>query len=96
MILIYGGVAVDASKVEDVTAAAVDFVAASNAEDNCVTYTLSWDATEPNRIRLVEAWADADAHLAHTQQQHTIDWTTLISSAAIEAPAFFKYEATAL
>jgi quinol monooxygenase YgiN len=96
MKLIYGGVAVDPSQVEAVTAAAVPFVAASNAENSCVIYSLSWDVTEPNRIRLLEAWTDADAHLAHTLQQHTIDWTELIKNAAIEAPKFFTTEATAL
>jgi quinol monooxygenase YgiN len=93
MKLIYGGVVVDPAKVEAVTAAAIPFVAASNAEDNCVTYILSWDVTQPNRINLLEAWTDADAHFAHTQQQHTLDWTTLISAAAIEAPKFYINEA---
>jgi quinol monooxygenase YgiN len=94
MKLIYGGVAVDPAKVEEVTAAAVPFIAASNAENNCVTYRLSWDAAQPNRINLIEAWTDAAAHLAHTEQPHTIAWTEIISAAAIEAPKFFITEAT--
>jgi len=96
MILIYGGVAVDPARVEEVTAAAVVFAAKCTAEEGAVTYTLSWDVERTNFIRLVENWTDVDTYTAHTKQQHTIDWTALMVSAAIEAPAFVKFDASPL
>src|SRR3712207_8303438 len=52
-----GGVLVTESEVAAVTEEARNFSAACQAEDGCVDYLLSWDVTEPNRIRLVEVWA---------------------------------------
>ena len=93
MIVIHGGVAVDPGKVAEVTEAAKLFVAATAAEDGFLEYTLSWDVVEPNRIRLLEAWTTPETSAAHGTQQHTKDWTTMISGAALAAPKFFKYEA---
>jgi quinol monooxygenase YgiN len=93
MIVVYGGVRVDPAKIAEVTEAAKGFVATTAEEQGFVEYSLAWDTVEPNRIRLLEAWTDGDTAAAHAEAQHTKDWTAVISSAAIEAPKFFKYEA---
>ena len=93
MIVIHGGVTVDPTRVDEVTEAAKAFVAETAKEEGFLEYTLSWDVTQPNRIRLLEAWTDADTSAAHGVAAHTKDWTTLISAAALEAPKFYKYDA---
>ena len=93
MIVIHGGVRVDPVRIAEITDQAKVFVAATAQEDGFVEYSLAWDTVEPNRIRLLEVWTDADTSAAHGQQQHTKEWTEFIAAAAIEAPAFSKYEA---
>lgn len=87
-VLVYGGVAVDPERVEEVGRAAAAFQAACREEEGCIDYLLSWDVAEPNRIRLVEVWESEETATAHTTQEHVKQWTTLVGGAAIEAPSF--------
>lgn len=89
-VIVYGGVAVDTGRVEEVGQAAAAFAAACRNEEGCIDYLLSWDVTEPNRLRLVEVWESEETATAHTTQEHVKQWTTLVSGAAIEAPSFWR------
>ncbi len=95
MVIIYGGVAVDPAKVAEVSEAGVAFQAKCRAEDGCLDYTLSWELAEPNRIRLVEAWATEQAYEAHTAQEHVKDWTAFMGRVAVDAPAFTRTDVPA-
>ena len=92
MVLIYGGVLVAESEVPAVTEKARAFQATCRAEEGCIDYLLSWDVAEPNRIRLVEAWATEEAYQAHKTQPHVQDWTAFITAASAEAPAFSRHD----
>ena len=91
MIIIYGGNNVREDARAEVEAAAAAFVAASLAEEGCIEYNLSWEMNKPASVRLVEAWDTAEAHRAHTEQEHTKTWAALMRSVALEAPTFHRY-----
>lgn len=90
MVIIYGGVAVDQASVDDVAAAAATFQAKCRQEDGCVDYTLAWEVGEPNRIRLLEAWASEDDYERHKAQDHVKEWTAFVGRLALEPPAFTR------
>src|SRR4051794_1794511 len=90
IVTIYGGVAVDPGAVAAVTEAARTFQATCRAEEGCLDYTLAWEVAEPNRLRLLESWADEAAYRRHVEEPHVKDWTAFVAAAAIEAPAFTR------
>jgi len=49
-------------------------LAASRAEDGCLTYSYAEDVAEPGLIRVFEAWRDRAALDAHFQTPHMADW----------------------
>ncbi len=49
-------------------------LAASRAEDGCITYSYAEDVAEPGLIRVFEAWRDQAAIDAHFQAPHVADW----------------------
>lgn len=49
-------------------------IAASLAEDGCVTYTCSEDVTSPGTFHWVEEWADLDRFNAHAEAAHHLDF----------------------
>jgi quinol monooxygenase YgiN len=93
MVTIYGGVAVAPMEVAAVTEAACGFQAKCRAEQGCLDYTLAWEVAEPNRLRLLEAWADEGAYHRHVEQSHVQDWKAFIESVAVE-PAVFTRNVT--
>ncbi|MBL8556860.1 MAG: antibiotic biosynthesis monooxygenase [Phenylobacterium sp.] len=49
-------------------------LAASRAEDGCLTYSYAIDVAEPGLVRVFEAWRDQAAIDAHFQAPHMADW----------------------
>jgi quinol monooxygenase YgiN len=49
-------------------------LAASRAEDGCLTYSYAVDVAEPGLIRVFEAWRDRAAIEAHFQAPHMAEW----------------------
>jgi len=49
-------------------------LAASRAEDGCITYSYAEDVAEPGLIRVFEAWRDQVAIDAHFQAPHMGAW----------------------
>ncbi|GID30356.1 putative quinol monooxygenase [Paractinoplanes brasiliensis] len=88
MIIIYGGITVDPSRIAEVEEAGATFQKASKAEDGCVEYQLSWKVGEPGNLRLLEIWENTDKHQAHKDQPHTKQWTSFIRAAATAPPQF--------
>jgi quinol monooxygenase YgiN len=88
MVIVYGGVAVDRAKVEELTAAASAFEAACRSEPGCIEYVLAWRIDEPNRIQLLEVWESEEAWRVHRTREHVLEWAALVAAASLEAPAF--------
>ncbi|MBX3485912.1 putative quinol monooxygenase [Phenylobacterium sp.] len=49
-------------------------LAASRAEDGCLTYSYAVDVAEPGLVRVFEAWRDQAAIDAHFQTAHMAEW----------------------
>jgi quinol monooxygenase YgiN len=49
-------------------------LAASRAEDGCLTYSYAEDVAEPGLIRVFETWRDRAALDAHLQTPHLAAW----------------------
>ena len=49
-------------------------LAASRAEDGCITYSYAQDVAEPGLIRVFEAWRDQPAIDAHFKAPHMATW----------------------
>jgi quinol monooxygenase YgiN len=49
-------------------------LAASRAEDGCLTYSYAEDVAEPGLIRVFEAWRDQAALDAHFKTPHMAEW----------------------
>ena len=49
-------------------------LAASRAEDGCLTYSYAVDVLEPGLVRVFEAWRDQAALDAHLQAPHMGEW----------------------
>ncbi|MBM7518581.1 putative quinol monooxygenase [Nocardioides nitrophenolicus] len=92
MIVIHGGVLIEPDHVDEVARVAVGFEAASRAEAGCVEYQLSWRVGPSASLRLLEIWEDEASYLAHTEAEHTKEWSAYVSTVAAGAPAFTRYE----
>ena len=49
-------------------------LAASRAEDGCITYSYAEDVAEPGLVRIFEAWRDQAALDAHFTTPHMAAW----------------------
>ncbi len=70
MLVIGGTFEIDPAQREAFTAAAIDVMAATRAEDGCETYVLSADLEDPSRIHLFERWTSQEALSKHLQSAH--------------------------
>ena len=49
-------------------------LAASRAEDGCITYSYAYDIEDPGVVRVFEAWRDQAAIDAHFKAPHMAAW----------------------
>lgn len=94
MIVIYGGLRVRAEKVAEIATLARPFVAEVLKEAGCIAYELSWDATDPQNLRLLEHWQDEAHYLAHRKQRHVAEWAAAVTAAQETPLAVTRLNAT--
>ncbi|WP_197422603.1 MULTISPECIES: putative quinol monooxygenase [unclassified Phenylobacterium] len=73
-ILIAGTVRVPRENLEAFRPHMEAMLAASRAEDGCLTYSYAVDVEDPGLIRVFEAWRDEAALQAHFQTAHMAAW----------------------
>src|SRR5262245_10795678 len=49
-------------------------LAASQAEDGCLTYSYAIDLEDPGLVRIFEIWRDSAALQAHARSAHMAEW----------------------
>ena len=74
MIVIAGTVRVPPEKFAAFRPHMDAMLAASRAEDGCLTYSYAVDVQDPGLIRVFEAWRDQAAVEAHFQAAHMATW----------------------
>lgn len=67
-------------------------LAASRAEDGCVTYSYAEDVAEPGLVRVFEAWRDQAALDAHFKTPHMAAWRAAWPSFGVSDRKLFAYE----
>ena len=70
-------------------------LAASRAEDGCLTYSYAEDVAEPGLIRVFEAWRDQAAIDAHFQTPHMAEWRAAWPAFGVSDRRLTLYEAAA-
>jgi quinol monooxygenase YgiN len=67
-------------------------LAASRAEDGCLTYSYGEDVAEPGLIRVFEAWRDQAAIDAHFKAPHMAAWRAACAEHGVSDRKLFAYE----
>jgi quinol monooxygenase YgiN len=67
-------------------------LAASRAEDGCLTYSYGEDVAEPGLIRVFENWRDQDAIDAHFKTPHMAAWRAAGAQFGVFDRQLFAYE----
>jgi quinol monooxygenase YgiN len=67
-------------------------LAASRAEDGCLTYSYGEDVAEPGLIRIYEAWRDQAAIDAHFKTAHMAAWRAAGAEHGVSDRKLFAYE----
>jgi quinol monooxygenase YgiN len=70
-------------------------LAASRAEDGCVTYSYAEDVAEPGLIRVYEVWRDQAAIEAHFKAPHMTPWRAACAELQVSDRKLFAYETAA-
>ncbi|MFI4965628.1 MAG: putative quinol monooxygenase [Caulobacterales bacterium] len=67
-------------------------LAASRAEDGCLTYSYGEDVAEPGLIRVFEAWRDQAALEAHFKAPHMAAWRAACAEHGVSDRQLFAYD----
>jgi quinol monooxygenase YgiN len=67
-------------------------LAASRAEDGCLTYSYGLDVAEPGLIRVFEVWRDQAAINAHFKAPHMAVWRAACAELGVSERKLFAYE----
>ena len=67
-------------------------LAASRAEDGCLTYSYAVDVQDPGLIRVFEAWRDQAAIDAHFAAPHMATWRAAWPGFGVSERKLFAYE----
>ena len=67
-------------------------LAASRAEDGCITYSYAIDVQDPGLIRVFEVWRDQAALDAHRETPHFLAWKACRESIGMHDRRLSLYE----
>ena len=73
-LIVAGTVRVPPESVEGLRPHMLAMMAASRAEDGCVTYSYGFDVADPGLVRVFEIWRDQAALDAHGKADHMARW----------------------
>jgi quinol monooxygenase YgiN len=94
-LIIAGTVRVPPDKLAALKPHMQKMLAASRAEDGCVTYSYGEDVAEPGLIRVFEAWRDQAAIDAHFASPHMAEWRAAGAQLGVADRRLSLYEVTA-
>src|SRR6478672_9501006 len=90
-IIIAGTVRVPLEKLASLKPHQLAMLAASRAEDGCLTYSYGEDVAEPGLIRVFEAWRDQAAIDAHFKAPHMATWRAACAEHGVSDRRLFAY-----
>ena len=94
MIVLAGSVRLPPENLEAARPVMAAMIAASRAEEGCLSYGFAHDVLEPGLIRIFELFRDAEALQVHGQSQHMKDWRAAWPALGIGERQITRYEVT--
>ena len=91
-VIIAGTVRVPVEKLASLRPHQLAMLAASRAEDGCLTYSYGEDVAEPGLIRVFEVWRDQAAIDAHFGAPHMAVWRAACSEHGVSERKLIAYE----
>ena len=91
-IIIAGTVSVPTDELARLKPHMLRMLAASRAEDGCLTYSYGEDVAEPGLIRVFEVWRDQPSIDAHFQSDHMKVWRAACADHGVSDRRLFAYE----
>ena len=92
MIVIAGTVPTKPERREEIIAAAVAMMTASNAEPGCNSYRFSFAMDDPALVCISEEWVDQAALDAHFAMPHMAEFQGKLRDVVAGPGSFTKYE----
>ncbi len=94
-IIIAGTVRVPAQNADALRPHMARQLAASRAEDGCITYSYGFDVEDPGLIRVFEVWRDQAAVDAHFKAPHMATWRAAGAELGVSDRNLSLYEVAA-
>jgi quinol monooxygenase YgiN len=91
-IIIAGTVRAPPENLESLRPHQLAMLAASRAEDGCLTYSYGLDVAEPGLIRVFEVWRDQAAIDAHFKAPHMAVWRAACAEHGVFERQLVLYE----
>ena len=92
MIIIAGTLTVDPDKVDDLLAAAVPLMEATNAEPGNLAYVFTKSVVDPGTVHVFEKWESEEALGGHFQAPHMAAFQASIGDFGVSGMDLLKYE----
>ena len=96
MIIVTGEARFGEGEIERLKDAFAANIAATRAEDGCLSYAYAVDLADPNLLHITEQWRDEAAVNAHMAAPHMGPLMAALGAAKIEALSVKAYDATYL
>lgn len=93
MIIVAGTIEMDPEKVDTFSELAQKTMAATEAEDGCVSYAFGQKLGSPGTIIVAELWESEDALTSHFGQPHMAEFLGAMDDFGITATSINKYSA---
>ena len=92
MLVVAGTINLDPDHLNEMLAAIVPLMEATQAEEGCIDYVLSADPKEPGTIRIFEKWASDEALGAHMKAPHMGVFQKAIRGCGVTGMSVDKFE----
>ncbi len=93
MILVIGEFRFPPEKVSEAQAAMAKVIAATRAEQGCITYSYAEDVLEPGLFRISEQWTDRASLAVHFAAPHMAVWKQEREALGISGRQVTAYQA---
>ncbi len=93
MIIRYGNAVVDESRRAEIEEHALRLQTLTLAEEGCLDYRFSWAFGEPNKLNLIERWADDAAYDFHIAQDYVKQFGAFMDGVMTGPRAFTGFDA---
>ena len=92
MIIVTGTIRIPSGAIETVKPAMEQMIAASRAEEGCLTYFYALDVLDDGLVHVHEAWTDRAALDAHFETAHLADWRAKFEALGIADRNLVSFE----